>query len=159
MSVRADKRVRNCVQLSLLWFCIFYLTCAAQSPPVGEFVFPGEIQAPLLAGDERFRPGIGGPCFHIGSRCEPHRVLRPPPSSNSCRRHINSSAPAERHIPLKPDTTRLVASKELIRNGQRQRSLTMCIRLVLPSSLCRMSRLQFFVVGFVSSSSPVRKKG
>lgn len=41
-----------------------YLTEPTDGSLVGQFVFPGEIQASLLAGDERFGSGIGGPVLH-----------------------------------------------------------------------------------------------
>lgn len=44
-----------------LWL---YLTEPADRSLVGKLVFPGEVQAPLLAGDERLSPGIGGPVLH-----------------------------------------------------------------------------------------------
>lgn len=44
-----------------LWL---YLTEPADRSLVAKFVFPGEVQASLLAGDERLGPGIGGPVLH-----------------------------------------------------------------------------------------------
>lgn len=97
-------------------FCFWYLTGAAQRPPVGQLVLPSEVQAPLLAGDERFSPWVGGPRLHIGRRRGAQRLLHPPPSSTSCRRGIHTSTLTGVTSPRKPDTARFaVAGGELIR--------------------------------------------
>lgn len=75
----------NRFQLHLL-FCFFttepfcYLTEPTNRPLVGQFVFPGEVQAPLLAGDERLGSGIGGPGLHPGHRQPPTLSSDPPPA-------------------------------------------------------------------------------
>lgn len=57
-----------------------YLTEPANRPLVGQFVFPGEIETPLLTGDEGLSSGIGGPGLHPGHRQPPGHSSRPPPA-------------------------------------------------------------------------------
>lgn len=57
-----------------------YLTEPANRPLVGQFVFPGEIETPLLTGDEGLSSGIGGPGLHPGYRQPPGHSSRPPPA-------------------------------------------------------------------------------
>lgn len=57
-----------------------HLTEPTNRPLVGQFVFPGEVQASLLAGDERLGSGIGGPGLHPGDRQPPTQSSDPPPA-------------------------------------------------------------------------------
>lgn len=41
-----------------------YLANSAESPFVGEFVFPGKVEAALLSGDEGLGSGVRGPGVH-----------------------------------------------------------------------------------------------
>lgn len=66
--------------------CLFLtdLTEPTNRPLVGQFVFPGEVQAPLLARDEGLGSGVGGPGLHPGHRLRASACPPPRPAAGTC---------------------------------------------------------------------------
>ena len=70
MPVRYLKHEMTNMSQVRLFVCHFLpdLAEATHRPLVGQFVLPGEVQAPLLARDEGLGSGVGGPGLHPGQR-------------------------------------------------------------------------------------------